>query len=246
MHSKVDYYVDEGSGTVTEPLLLKDCPPYVQKGFIRKVYAILMLQLATTCAVATPCTVVPSVTEWVVTSGAGLYYAGLAGSLLFLLLLFCNKTAHPYNLFILCGFTLCESATVAYVCALYAHSGLGIVVAGAFGATSVVFACLTAFVWTSKTDFRFLEPFLFATLLVLLMASLVSMFVYVAALHVVVAAGGVLVFSGFVLYDTSELMLRLGPDDAVEGAVQLYLDVLNLFLYMLELIRCMISGGDDS
>lgn len=246
MHSSKQLveYVEEGT-PVTEPLVLKDCPPYVRKGFVRRVYTILTLQFATTCAVAIPCAVVPKVTEWMVTDGKELYYVSLAMSLLVLLPLSCYKAASPHNTILLCGFTLCVSVLVSYVCALYASAGLGVVVAGAFGATSVVFACLTAFVWTSGADFRFLEPFLMVSLLVLLATSVVGAFVHAEALRVAMAGGGVLLFSGFVLHDTSELMLRLGPDDAIEGAVQLYIDVINLFLYMLETLLCVVTGTTD-
>jgi len=55
---------------------------------------------------------------------------------------------------------------------------------------------------------------------------------------------GTLLFSGYILYDTSQIMHNLGPDDYVEGAINLYLDIINLFLYLLEFLR-MLQGGND-
>ena len=49
---------------------------------------------------------------------------------------------------------------------------------------------------------------------------------------------------GYILYDTSLIMHHLGPDDYIIGAVTLYLDIINLFLYLLELLR-MLQGGDN-
>ena len=55
---------------------------------------------------------------------------------------------------------------------------------------------------------------------------------------------GALIFVGYILYDTSLLMHHLGPDDYIIAVVTLYLDVINLFLYLLELLR-MLQGGDN-
>ena len=55
---------------------------------------------------------------------------------------------------------------------------------------------------------------------------------------------GSLIFSGYILYDTSMIMHCYGPDDYVMAAIQLYLDIINLFLYLLELLR-MLQGGDN-
>ena len=47
-----------------------------------------------------------------------------------------------------------------------------------------------------------------------------------------------------ILYDTSMIMHYMGPDDYIMAAVTLYLDIINLFLYLLELLR-MLQGGDN-
>ncbi|CAN0378948.1 unnamed protein product [Lampetra fluviatilis] len=51
------------------------------------------------------------------------------------------------------------------------------------------------------------------------------------------AGGGALLFCGFVVWDTQRLLQRLSPEDYVEGAVSLYLDLINLFLYILRLLE---------
>jgi len=56
--------------------------------------------------------------------------------------------------------------------------------------------------------------------------------------------GGALLFSGYILYDTSVIMHHMGPDDYVMAAISLYLDIINLFLYLLEILR-MLQGGSD-
>ena len=46
---------------------------------------------------------------------------------------------------------------------------------------------------------------------------------------------GAMIFVGYILYDTSLIMHHLGPDDYIVGAVTLYLDIINLFFYLLRL-----------
>merc|ERR1712166_1706923 len=55
---------------------------------------------------------------------------------------------------------------------------------------------------------------------------------------------GALLFSGYILYDTSVIMLHMGPDDYIMASVSLYLDIINLFLYLLEILRFMQGGSD--
>ena len=62
--------------------------------------------------------------------------------------------------------------------------------------------------------------------------------------EVSVPAGSALLFCGFILYDTSNLLHLYGPDDYVEASIALYLDIINLFLYLLEILR-MLQGGDN-
>jgi FtsH-binding integral membrane protein len=55
---------------------------------------------------------------------------------------------------------------------------------------------------------------------------------------------GALLFCGYILFDTSMILHHYGPDDYIMAAIALYLDLINLFLYMLELLR-MLQGGDN-
>ena len=54
--------------------------------------------------------------------------------------------------------------------------------------------------------------------------------------HFLYSACGALLFVGFILYDTSNILRNLSYDDYIIGAIQLYLDILNLFLYILQLL----------
>lgn len=86
-------------------------------------------------------------------------------------------------------------------------------------------------------DFSSLGPFLFAGLWGLLGVGLVQIFLpFNKTFDLAVSAIGVLVFSGYVLYDTQNIMKRLSPDEYIFGALSLYLDFINLFLYILRIV----------
>lgn len=81
--------------------------------------------------------------------------------------------------------------------------------------------------------------FLFAGLIVVLLASIAALFV--PAMQAAVSAAGALLFTGFMLFDTSRLV-RGEEDNYVMAAVSMYLNVLNLFLSILQLLGL---SGDD-
>lgn len=51
-----------------------------------------------------------------------------------------------------------------------------------------------------------------------------------------IAAGGALLFSLFIVFDTSMMMHKLSPEEYIVASVNLYLDILNLFLHLLRLM----------
>lgn len=102
--------------------------------------------------------------------------------------------------------------------------------------TTAVFGGLTLYVMFTRQDFNFLGGFLFVSLIALIVAGLVMMFFHIAALTTVYCVVGILIFAGFVLYDTSNILTRLRTDEAPLGALELYLDFLNLLLLILRLM----------
>jgi FtsH-binding integral membrane protein len=89
----------------------------------------------------------------------------------------------------------------------------------------------------AQLDFSSFAPFLFAAIWGLITASLIQIFLpFNATVDLVVAGFGVLLFSAFVLYDTQQIMKRLSVDEAILGALTLYLDFINLFLNVLRVV----------
>jgi len=137
--------------------------------------------------------------------------------------------------------TVCESLLVGSICAIYQSAGVGYLVLQAAVATFTIFGCLTAYCFKSKKDFSFLGGFLFSGLVGLLVVGLIqivlSMFgVRFDWLNLCVSVVGVLIFSGYILFDTSMLIHKLSPDEYILATVNLYMDLINLFLYILQLL----------
>lgn len=115
---------------------------------------------------------------------------------------------------------------------LHLPGGSSTVLSAAVITTGVTLA-LTAYVYKTGKDFSRMGGFLFAGLIAVILASIAAMFV--PAMQAGVSAAAALLFSGFILYDTSRLV-RGEEDNYVMAACSMYLNVLNLFLSILQLL----------
>jgi modulator of FtsH protease len=106
----------------------------------------------------------------------------------------------------------------------------------AFLLTVLGFTGLTSYALLSKRDFSFLGGFLSMGLWVLIGASLLSLFFGGTAFSLAIASVGILLFGGFILYDTSRMLRDPSNRDAVGAAIGLYLNFLNLFLFLLRIL----------
>lgn len=102
--------------------------------------------------------------------------------------------------------------------------------------TGSTFAVLTGYAWVSRRDFSAWGGFLVVGAWVLLGTMLLNLFFQNAAADLWIAAVGTLIFSGLLVYDTWRLRNEYGPNDYVSAAVNIYLDLLNLFMFLLRLL----------
>lgn len=116
------------------------------------------------------------------------------------------------------------------------------IVVNALVATAVIFVGLAGYAVVSKRDFSFLGSFLFAGLLVVLLAIVANIFLQMPLLSVVISAVAVMLMSGMILYDVSRL-LREGPSSALNVVVNLFADIVVLFSHLLNLSSFL--SGDD-
>jgi modulator of FtsH protease len=108
--------------------------------------------------------------------------------------------------------------------------------------TFVAFGVLSLYATLSRRDFSAWGSFFMIGLVVLFVAMLINAFVGSAAGAIWISAIGVLIMSGLLVFDTWRLLRSgmLGPEDYVLAAVSIYLDLLNMFIFILSLV----SGGN--
>ena len=82
-------------------------------------------------------------------------------------------------------------------------------------------------------------PMLCGCLLGLIVVSILQIFIQSSVLGFLISLGGVILFTGFLVYDLNRLYQKGGEyqEDPLLAAVGIYLDIINLFLYMLDLMR---------
>jgi len=123
----------------------------------------------------------------------------------------------------------------------------GQIVGEAFAITAIVMAGIGSYVWITNKDFGNLGRFLFFGLLGLIVVGIVAIFWHalfamlgIYLLYEVLVAA---IFVGFMLYDFSNIKHRYGPNDYVTATVSLYLDFLNLFWAILQILLALTGGG---
>ena len=117
----------------------------------------------------------------------------------------------------------------------------GSMIALAAGGTGAIFATLASIASVSKRDFTNMGKFLTVGLVVVLLAMVANIFLQMPVLHLVISAAVVLLFSGYILYDISQIM-QGGETNYVTATLAVYLDVYNVFVSLLNLV--MAFGGD--
>ncbi len=111
-----------------------------------------------------------------------------------------------------------------------------------FFVTAAAFGGLSLFGYTTKRDLSAFGSFLIMGLFGLIIAALVNLFLQSSALQFAISAIGVLVFAGLTAYDTQKIKEMYFEGDqyevagrkAIMGALTLYLDFINLFMFLLQ------------
>ena len=130
--------------------------------------------------------------------------------------------------------------SLSYV--LLAYTGTS--VARTFFITAISFGSLSLYGYTTKRDLSGMGTFLFMGLIGLILASVVNIFLQSSMMHMVISAVGVLLFAGLTAYDTQKIKDMYSAVDgsdiagkkAIMGALTLYLDFINMFLFLLNFL----------
>jgi FtsH-binding integral membrane protein len=205
----------------------------VRNQFIRKVYAILTVQLIATGAVSGLSFMSSDYKAWIQTHPA-VVWLSLFGAMGFMILTYWKRKSYPTNLIFLSLFTLTEAYTVSVIVSFYKAS----IVLNAVVLTAGIFVFLTAFACQSKYDFTSWMPCLFGALWGLVLFGFVRLFFpYSSMGELVYGLVAALLFSAYILVDTQLIMRKHHVEEEIAAAISLYLDIINLFLAILRILN---------
>ena len=111
----------------------------------------------------------------------------------------------------------------------------------AFVGTAAIFAIMATVATTSKRDFSGLSSWLFAGVLVILLAGVANIFLQMPLLQVVISAIAVVIFSAYILFDVQRI-INGGETNYISATLAIYLDLYNVFVHLLALLGIM--GGE--
>lgn len=111
----------------------------------------------------------------------------------------------------------------------------------AFGGTASILAVMATIATVSKRDFSGMGKWLFAGVLVILIAAAANIFLQIPALFLVISVLAIAIFSAYILYDVQQV-INGGETNYISATLNIYLDVYNIFSNLLALLG--IFGGE--
>lgn len=217
----------------------------VRRLFVRKVFITLGLQLLVTFGIVCIFTFVDGVPQFV-QNNIGIYYAAYGVFLVVYIMLVCCgsiRRKHPTNIIFLIIFTLAFSYMVGTIASFY--DTMSVVIA--LGVTVLVCGGMIIFSMQTKFDFTACSGVLFCLSMVLFLFGFITIFTYSQNYYIQIVYGalGALVFSLFLAFDVQLIMggkrYELDPEEYIYGALNLYIDVVYIFLFLLQII-----GGSNN
>lgn len=208
---------------------------------IRKVYTWMAMALAITGVTAYGVAISPNLLSLIF--GSKLVFFGLIVAELAVVMLL-SARLHRLSLttatLMFVGYSVLNGVTLASIFLVYTMSSI----ASTFFICAATFAVMSAYGAFTKTDLSSMGKLMFMALIGLIIATVVNLFVASSGLNLIISYVGVLVFVGLTAWDTQKIKAMLSEADymdesaqkiALIGALSLYLDFVNLFLYLLRI-----------
>lgn len=211
--------------------------------FIKNTFAVLLIQLSiafTGCALTINNK--PLVIEFI-NQYTGVIFVPIVimpFSLIFLMCCSKNKTI-KYIMFSI--FTLSSTGVLAFVTIRYDTY----IILQAITSTCIITGGVSIYAYIcAKRGITFdeYEPYLFMLVIALIMTGIFQLFIMSTILNTIIGFLGTIVFSGYLLYDVNQLYSNEDKytDDPIISAINIYLDIINIFIYI---IQCMECGNQD-
>lgn len=213
-----------------------------QAAFMRKVYAIMAFGLGATGLTA----LVVAHSETMIKAifgNRGVFYGLLLAELVMVwsFARLANKMSAIGAAALFYLYAIVNGLTLSVVFLVYTEGSI----ASTFFVTGGTFAAMSAYGYFTKRDLTSVGSFMFMGLIGLIIASIVNLFLHSPMLYWGITYFGILIFVGLTAYDTQKIkelnvIGNAGTDEdhkeAIHGALILYLDFINLFLYLLRLL----------
>jgi len=215
----------------------------VQSSFVLKVYNWMTMGLALTALIALGIEVALPGIRWIMLENPIIFYGLLILELAIVwgLSAAISKIPSLLAILIFLAYAALNGVTFSILFLVYTSGSIAytfFITAAMFGATSV-------FGFITKMDLSRIGGFLMMALFGLIIASVVNIFVASSPLDWIISIAGVFIFVGLTAYDTQKIKnMSVGIDSSSEeggkasimGALTLYLDFINLFLFLLRIL----------
>ncbi|XP_017001246.2 protein lifeguard 1 [Drosophila takahashii] len=219
------------------------CNASIRRGFIRKVYLILLAQLITSLVVIAVLNYNEAV-RLEMANNVWFFLGALFIGIGALVILTCNEDLRrktPGNYIILAVFTLAESLLLAVASCRYAPKEIFLAVL----ITTAVCLGLTLFALQTRYDFTMMGGILMSCLIILLLFGIITIFVGQGLVTTIYSSLSALLFSVYLVYDTQLMMggkhrYAISPEEYIFASLNLYMDVINVFMDILQVL-----GGSD-
>ena len=210
--------------------------------FFQKVYAWMFLGLMISAATAYFVSATPSL--YMVILGNRIVFFGIVIAelvLVFALVSTINRISAMTAVFLFLFYCFLTGLTLSVIFLVYQIKSIGLT----FVLSSSIFLIMSIYGFFTKTDLTRIGQVLFMGLIGIIIASIVNFFLRSQFLDYIVSFAGVIIFTGLTAYDTQKIRKQniIGnegtPEDLKEsiiGALTLYLDFVNLFLFLLRLL----------
>ncbi len=218
--------------------------PALSRTLIKNVYLWMTAGLALTAAVAWWTATTPAVLRFLFGNGPFLFYGLIVGELILVFSL--SRRIMTMSVSAALGGFLAYSVLNGLTISLVFLAYTGMAVFQAFVSAAAMFGAMSLWAVTTKKDLSGWGHYLFMGIIGLLVASLVGIFIGGTLYHVLFSVAGVILFTLLTAYDTQMIKkmsdgvgTSIGEDDFIRlsilGALKLYLDFINMFLFLLRL-----------
>lgn len=210
----------------------------IRLGFIKKVYGILSFQILFTFLFILISFNSKAFSHTIITN-TPLFIISLILTFLCPICITCFKDYFkvPYNYILLGLFTVSESYLVSYICLL---TNPNIVIMSAC-MTFAVTVSLTVYAYRTTNDFTIKGGMIFILAACFLMLSIFGLFTNNKMFHIILSCLGVALYGVYLIYDTQLILgkmeFKFEIDDYILASFMLYIDIINLFLELLRILR---------